>query len=165
MKKYILIAILFSSSLFGHSLLMNVMDNEDNTITVAGEFTTGQLAPGAMLRLESLVNGNILFKQRLPESSELTVEIPKEPYQIVLDGGPSHQVVEKGIPPQEGFKKEALDKALVTSTNLSQPRSVTNEWNNSTVILFMLSFILIGFTIYFSRFNTNKILRMIKENS
>ncbi|WP_172658838.1 hypothetical protein [Halarcobacter ebronensis] len=163
MKKYMLLTILFCSSLFGHSLLMNVMDNEDNTITIAGEFTTGQLAPGAMLRLESLVNGTILFKQRLPESSELTVEIPKEPYQIVLDGGPSHQVVEKGIPPQEGFKKEALNKALVNSSTLSQPRSTTNEWNNSTVILFILAFILIGFTIYFSRLNTNKILAQIKQ--
>ena len=105
MKK-ILIFMFFSMSLFAHNLIMNVIDNKDNTITVVGEFSTGEDAAGAMIRLESLVNAEVLYKQRLPQESELTINIPKEPYQIVLDGGPGHTIVKEGIAPLEGFKKE-----------------------------------------------------------
>ena len=109
MKK-ILIFVFFSMSLFAHNLIMNVIDNKDNTITVVGEFSTGEDAAGAMIRLESLVNAEVLYKQRLPQESELTINIPKEPYQIVLDGGPGHTIVKEGIAPLEGFKKEIKER-------------------------------------------------------
>lgn len=96
MKK-IFILISFVMSMYAHNLIMNVMDNADNTITVVGEFSTGEDAAGALIRLESLLSGEILYKERLPQESELTITIPKEPYQIVLDGGPGHTIVKKGL--------------------------------------------------------------------
>ncbi|XOB62750.1 hypothetical protein ACMC56_02820 [Campylobacterota bacterium DY0563] len=165
MKKitYLFSIFILSTILNAHTLLMNIMDNEDNTILVTGEFSTGEFAVGAMVRLESLLSGEVLYKKRLPDSSELIIEIPKEPYQIVLDGGPNHQIVKEGIAPIEGFSKEILKKDKKTNA-LSQPREVTKQWNNITIILFLLAFVLFLLTIYFSIINTNKILRSIKES-
>lgn len=164
MKKltYLISTLLFATILNAHSLLMNLMDNEDNTILVSGEFSTGQLAVGAMVRLESLVSGEILYKKRLPDSSELIIEIPKEPYQVVLDGGPSHQIVKEGIAPLEGFSSTSSKEAKSVAT-LSQPREMSKQWSNLTVVLFMFAFLLLFLTLYFSMRNTNKILKAIKE--
>lgn len=43
---------LLVSFLEAHTLMMNVANNGDGTITVVGEFSTGELAAGAMVRLE-----------------------------------------------------------------------------------------------------------------
>lgn len=161
MKK-ILIFVFFSMSLFAHNLIMNVIDNKDNTITVVGEFSTGEDAAGAMIRLESLVNAEVLYKQRLPQESELTINIPKEPYQIVLDGGPGHTIVKEGIAPLEGFKKEIKEKEV--NTKLSTAQNANNEWDLLTIFFFVLCLILFGLAIYFSNKNTNKILEKLKEN-
>ncbi|MBF7065703.1 hypothetical protein D5R49_06275, partial [Arcobacter butzleri] len=67
MKKAIIFLSL-SVSLFAHNLIMNVMDNKDNTITVIGEFSTGEDAAGALVRVESLISGDVLYKERLPEA-------------------------------------------------------------------------------------------------
>jgi hypothetical protein len=163
MKK-ILIFMFFSMSLFAHNLIMNVIDNKDNTITVVGEFSTGEDAAGAMIRLESLVNAEVLYKQRLPQESELTINIPKEPYQIVLDGGPGHTIVKEGIAPLEGFKKEIKEKEKEVNTKLSTAQNANNEWDLLTIFFFVLCLILFGLAIYFSNKNTNKILEKLKEN-
>lgn len=163
MKK-ILIFVFFSMSLFAHNLIMNVIDNKDNTITVVGEFSTGEDAAGAMIRLESLVNAEVLYKQRLPQESELTINIPKEPYQIVLDGGPGHTIVKEGIAPLEGFKKEIKEKEKEVNTKLSTAQNANNEWDLLTIFFFVLCLILFGLAIYFSNKNTNKILEKLKEN-
>lgn len=163
MKK-ILIFVFFSMSLFAHNLIMNVIDNKDNTITVVGEFSTGEDAAGAMIRLESLVNAEVLYKQRLPQESELTINIPKEPYQIVLDGGPGHTIVKEGIAPLEGFKKEIKEKEKEVNTKLSTAQNANNEWDLLTIFFFVLCLILFGLAIYFSNKNTNKILEKLKGN-
>ena len=154
----------FSMSLFAHNLIMNVIDNKDNTITVVGEFSTGEDAAGAMIRLESLVNAEVLYKQRLPQESELTINIPKEPYQIVLDGGPGHTIVKEGIAPLEGFKKEIKEKEKEVNTKLSTAQNANNEWDLLTIFFFVLCLILFGLAIYFGNKNTNKILEKLKEN-
>lgn len=154
----------FSMSLFAHNLIMNVIDNKDNTITVVGEFSTGEDAAGAMIRLESLVNAEVLYKQRLPQESELTINIPKEPYQIVLDGGPGHTIVKEGIAPLEGFKKEIKEKEKEVNTKLSTAQNANNEWDLITIVFFVLCLILFAMAIYFSNKNTNKILEKLKEN-
>ncbi|MBL3519879.1 hypothetical protein H0A43_05290, partial [Arcobacter lanthieri] len=52
MKKiFMLLALAFS--LYSHELILIVEDNKDNTITVAGEFDTGDSVAGALVRLES----------------------------------------------------------------------------------------------------------------
>lgn len=43
-----------------------------------GEFNTCEKTVGAQVRLESLVRGDVLYKKRLSEKSEITVDIPKE---------------------------------------------------------------------------------------
>jgi len=164
MKKiFIFLTICLSVSLNAHNLIINVMDNSDNTITVRGEFSTGEDAAGAMIRLESLVSGDILFKQRLPQESELIVNIPKEPYQIVLDGGPGHTIIKDGIAPLEGFAEELKEKVTDVNTKLSKPENLNNEWDFLTIFFFTLCLILFALSIYFSNKNTNKILEKIKE--
>ena len=51
MKKLgiIIMALCVASFLEAHTLLMNVMNNDDDTITVRGEFSTGELASGCLL--------------------------------------------------------------------------------------------------------------------
>lgn len=162
-KKIVLlfIFVLAPSYLLSHTLLLNVFDNEDNTITVEGIFNTGQTAPGAQVRLESLVSGELLYKKRLPEESELTIEIPKEPYQIVLDGGPGHQIVQEGLAPKEGFSKALSAKSK--EIKLSQPKNNTIGLPLEMLISIVVAFILIFITMILSIFNTRKLLLELKN--
>jgi len=70
MKKILIILSLLYTVTYAHTLLMNVFDNEDNTITIEGMYSSGKKTIGAMIKIESLVSGKVLFKQRLPEQSE-----------------------------------------------------------------------------------------------
>lgn len=172
MKQILIILSLLFTTSHAHILLINVFDNEDNTITVEGIYNTGDLATGAMVRFESLVTGEILFKQRLPIESELTIKVPTEPYQIVLDGGPGHILIKEGIAPLEGFSNESKDnktKEKVSKINIRNTLSIaqnnTGEWNNTIIYLFSICLILFGLAIYFSFKNTNKILKEIKQSN
>lgn len=148
-------------SLYSHELKLYVEDNKNNTITVAGEFDTGEDAAGAMVRLESLINGSVLFQKRLPIESEIVVDIPKEPYKVVLDGGENHTLEKDGIAPLEGFDLNLTSKIKQTS---STKKVNSNEWDSLTIIFFSICASLFALTIYFSNKNTNKILRYLKEN-
>lgn len=160
-KRFLFFALLLTGTLvYAHTLVMNTLDNEDNTITVFGEFSTGEQAAGAMVRLESLVSGKVLFKERLPVESELTVGIPKEPYQIVLDGGPGHIIVKEGIAPLEGFTESLQTKANNNAgETLSKAEQNTGEWSLPTLVLFSSAFFLFLLTLYFSAMNTERILK------
>jgi len=150
---------LLVSFLEAHTLMMNIANNGDGTITVVGEFSTGELAAGAMVRLESLVSGSTLFKQRLGVEGELAIPIPKEPYQVVLDGGPGHVIVKEGIAPAEGFSIQ-VSEAGKSTKKLSEAQSSTGEWSLPTMILFSLAMALMGLTLYFSARNTKKLLEL-----
>ena len=160
MKRFIYILFLITTYLHSHELMMNVIDNKDNTITVIG----GETIEGAMIKFESLQTGEVIFKQRLPQKSELTITIPNEPYQIVLDGGPGEKVIKDGI----NLKGENIDKSKISPTvieKLTKAEHEVHEWDKLTTILFSIAFILLLLTIYFSARNSNKILLLLKENN
>lgn len=161
MYKKLLFITLLHSLLFGHTLLLNVFDNEDNTITVEGVFNTGEMAVGALIRLEALNTGNVLYKKRLPDESELTIDIPKEPYQIVLDGGPGHQVVQNGIAPQEGFSVAINTEKQV---QLSQARNGTRPWTLPLVSSLLVVFVVLLATILICKRHTTSIVEAIKAS-
>ena len=168
MKRYkiftVLIFLLLTLDLFSHEIYLNVLDNKDNTITVSGDTSTGEDVAGALIKLESLINAQILFEERLPESSKLIISIPKEPYQIVLDAGPEEGVfVKDGIAPIEGFNKEFIEKINSNNSKLSTAKNANEEWDLITIFFFTLCLILFALAIYFSNKNTNKILEKIKE--
>lgn len=148
------------STLYAHSLLMNIFDNEDNTITVMAEFSTGEKAAGALIRLESLVTGEVLYQKRLPLESELTITIPKEEYQVVLDAGPGHTIVKEGIAPLEGFVNKTQTKNIA---KVSQAQKTNNQWSALTTLFFIICMILFLMAIYWSNKNTNKILKQLKS--
>lgn len=164
MKNFLIICFLILTNIQAHTLIMNVLDNEDNTITVVGEFSTGQKAVDAMIRLEALNSGDILFQKRLPDEGEFTLQIPKEPYQIVLDGGPGHQIVKEGISPVDGYAT-SLKELTKTKKVLSQNVSSKNEWSLAYIVLISITLLLILLTIYYSKRNTDKIIKMIQENN
>ena len=162
-KKVLLLMIfLFPVFTFSHTLLLNVYDNEDNTINIEGIFNTGQLAPGAEIRIESLISGELLYKKRLPDESELTVDIPKEPYQVVLDGGPGHQVVKKGVPPKDGFSKELTKE--IKEVKLSEPRASRQGMTIEMIISVSVAFLLLFITILINIRNTNKLIKVLQNN-
>ncbi|WP_044416287.1 hypothetical protein [Halarcobacter anaerophilus] len=148
---------------YSHSLVLNIIDNEDETMTVIGGFNTGESAQGALLKLEALNSKKILFEKRLPDESELTIKIPNIPYQIILEGGPGHTVSRTGIEPPSGFiKKEAKteqkkkERPNRNAINISSSKAVT--------ISIVLAFILLLGTIIVSIINTNKLMRELKRN-
>ena len=62
---HIYLLLFVPSTFWAHSLLLNVFDNEDNTISVEGIFSTGEPAVEAQVLLKALKNGKILYKKRL----------------------------------------------------------------------------------------------------
>lgn len=158
--KSILVLLLLSLNLNAHTLIMDIIDNEDNTITVVGAFSTGEKTVGALVKFESLITGEILYQKRLPKESELTINIPKEQYQVVLDGGPGHTVVKEGFAPLEGFTKKT-DKTQI-SKKLSQNQHGALI-NTSVIVLFSIAFVLLGLTLYFSAKNTKMLTSQLKK--
>ncbi|XPV54681.1 MAG: hypothetical protein ACNI3H_07130 [Halarcobacter ebronensis] len=158
--KSILVFLLLSLNLSAHTLLMDVIDNKDNTITVVGAFSTGEKTVGALVKLESLISGEVLYQKRLPDESELTIEIPKEQYQVVLDGGAGHTVVKEGFAPLEGFTKK-------TSTETSSKKLSQNQHgaliSTSVIVLFSIAFVLLALTLYFSARNTKMLTAQLKK--
>ena len=142
---------------------MEIIDNKNNTITIIGDEEHKQGLAGSLIKVESLISGEILFKDRLPKESKITIDIPKEPYQVVLDGGPGHTIVKEGIAPLEGFKEELKSK-IDSTKKLSVAQNANNEWDLITIVFFVLCLILFAMAIYFSNKNTNKILQQLKEN-
>jgi len=155
---FILMSFLIPVFVFGHSLLLNVFDNDDNTISVEGIFNTGELAPGAEIRIESLLTGEVLYKARLPDESELIINIPKEPYQVVLDGGPGHQVIKEGIEPKDGFSKNISKKRK--EIKISKPRNRGLGLPIEMIISVAIAFGLLFVTIFISIRNTNKLMKI-----
>lgn len=157
--KMITIYLFIVLNLNAHTLVMNILDNEDGTISVEGVFNTGEVAVGAMIRLESLVNGSILLKERITEEGEITIIIPNEEYQIVLDGGPGHVIVDTGISPRKGFKKKASSYNIKELSKQTQGGLI----NVYSTVLFSLSFILIALVLFFSSKNTKILIKEIKS--
>jgi len=164
MKKILsTLCLLILTNLYGHTLIMNMMDNEDDTITVEGMFSTGESAVDAMIRIEALNSGEVLFQKRLPDEGELILDIPKEPYQVVLDGGPGHIIVKEGIAPMKGFASVTTN-SKPQKKELSKTMTSRDSWSLPYIVLISLTLLLVGLGIYFSKRNTDKILKMIQEN-
>lgn len=156
MYKIILCILALSVQVFAHKLILNVLDNGDDTITIQGSYDTGQSAANAKVILQSL-NGEILYEKRLPDDSELTTNIPTQPYKIILDGGIDHQAIKEGIAPQKGFT-EPRKKSKQKNLN-------TQGLNLPFILLLSIAIFLFILTIYFSYKNTNKLLRQLEKRS
>lgn len=154
-KLNIMILMLLPLSLYSHSLLLNVIDNEDGTIMIAGAFNTGESAAGAMVRIKATSSDEILYEKRLGSEGEVNIKIPKIPYQIILDGGKGHTIVEDGIPPKEGFIIKERKKKARTDASISTSKAV--------IVSISIAFILLFATIFMSARNTNKLMQEIKK--
>lgn len=136
----ILITLALCVDIFAHTLILNVLDNGDDTITIQGVYDTGQSAANAQIRLEALRDGKVLFQQRLPDESELSVKIPTQAYKIILDGGPNHIATKQGIAPKNGFTDKKIEKISPKIQNS----------NLAFLISCIISTILIAFSIFFA---------------
>jgi hypothetical protein len=68
-----------------------------------GGFSTGAGAAGVDFYVKNKLEGKVLLHQKFPESSIIEIEIPREPYYLVFDGGPGHKIVKEGPAPPGGF--------------------------------------------------------------
>ena len=139
MIKKIFIFFIFNISLLAHDeFTLEIIDNKNNTITIIGDEEHKQGLAGALIKVESLISGEILFKDRLPKESKITIDIPKEPYQVVLD---THEeiVVKIGIAPIEGFTSEHKTKTEEVILKLSKEKHGYEEWSSLTLIFYSMS--------------------------
>lgn len=166
-KKIFIFLVFLPSIIYAHSLLLDVYDNEDNTITVSGSFSSGEPAIGALIKLKSQVSGRVLYKKRLPNENELTIEIPKEPYKIILDGGPGHTIIKDGIAPENGYSKVLLEKEEKNKEENKENKNEENEnmFSSETLIgtAFSFSLILFFITILIANKNTNKLIKELNS--
>ena len=91
------LALILNSQAFAHTLYMTVEDNEDETVTVQGMFSTGVTGVGIEVRLED-EKGKVLWKGKTDDDGECTFKKPGVPYTIIMDfgPGPGHQAREEG---------------------------------------------------------------------
>ncbi|MEH0020171.1 MAG: hypothetical protein V6Z89_10985 [Desulfobacter sp.] len=83
------------SAVWAHTLYMNLVDNDDGTVTVEAMFSTGSSGAGLPLYLKDN-SQNTIRKFILDENGEITFDIPDQPYTVFLDGGPGHTVRKDG---------------------------------------------------------------------
>jgi len=91
----LIVLMLVTGPAFGHTLFMNLTDNEDGTVAVEGMFSTGATAANLPLYLLD-ENEQQILKIKLDENGEAEFNIPDQPYTVFLDGGPGHTVREDG---------------------------------------------------------------------
>ena len=91
----LIVLVIVTGPAFGHTLFMNLTDNEDGTVSVEGMFSTGATAANLPLYLLDEKERQIL-KIKLDENGEAEFNIPDQPYTVFLDGGPGHTVREDG---------------------------------------------------------------------
>lgn len=157
------ISLILNTNIHAHTLLLNIFDNKDNTITIEAGFDTGATAEGALIRLESLKSKEIIYKKRLPQESELRVQIPNEAYQVVLDAGSGHIITKIGIAPNNGFTKNKVFKKKIIDSPKIQEKELSLE--AKTQISFALAFFLIFLSIFIGTKNTNKLIRELKKQT
>lgn len=134
MKNYIIFGVFifctWTVQAFAHTPLLMIQDNEDGTLTAQGGFSTGAGARGIDLYLKTKKEEKILFHQKFPNSSSLTIKIPQEPYMVIFDGGPGHKIVKDGPAPPKGFtvNVEAVtlhpEKSSVSGLPVSWPMMI-----------------------------------------
>ncbi len=100
---FFFIPLFWASAAIAHTPLLIIADNGDGTILIQGDFSTGQGAEGIDLFIKNKQEGKILLHKKFPDSSEFEIQIPKEPYYVVMDAGPGHKIVKQGIAPPGGF--------------------------------------------------------------
>jgi len=167
MKKLIKIIflILIPIALFAHTLVLNILDNKDDTITIEGMFNTGESAAGALIKIETLDSKEVLFQQRLSDDIEMIVQIPKVPYKIILDGGPGHSAEKIGIPPKDGFEKIKKNEEPKPKKEEKPNRNLIQISSSPAVtISIIIAFILLISTMIVSIRNTNKLIKEIKNS-
>ena len=127
-----------------------------------GIFNTGELAIGAQIKLESINTGKILYIKRFPNKGKLIINIPKEPYIIVLNGGPRYIIKKKGLAPIEGFSTKVLKK---NKTKLDSEIIKSKRTSTLPIVIFGLAvaFLLLLLTIFISMRNTNKLIRELRK--
>ena len=93
----LILVLALNSQAMAHTLYMTVEDNEDETVTVQGMFSTGAVAAKVEVRLED-EKGKVLWKGKTDEYGECTFKKPGVPYTIIMDfgPGPGHQAREEG---------------------------------------------------------------------
>lgn len=165
MKKtlFIFLALLLPYFLYAHKILLNVYSNDDNTITIEGTFNTGESASGAMVQINSLITNKTILKQRLSDDGELIIEIPNEPYEVVLNAGRGHSIVQKGIEPVGGYSSELLKKAeeaKKTSVKQERRRGLSFEM----LVSISITSILLLLTIFISIKNTRLLMNQMKNS-
>lgn len=162
-NKILLLSILLYTNIHAHTLLLNIFDNKDNTITIEAGFDTGATAEGALIRLEALSNKEVLYKKRLPQESEITVKIPKEDYQVVLDAGKGHIIIKEGIAPKNGFSKKTILKKSIIPIIKNKDKKLSLE--SKIQISFALAFFLIFLSLYLCTRNTKKLILELKKQA
>ena len=123
MIKAFIVLLSLQLSIYAHTLLFNTIDNEDGTMEIIGMFSTGVSAEGATIKVISQASSKVLYQQRLPSSGSIVIDIPKEPYNLLLDSGPGHRLEKAGIiEPTQGFTKivqKKINYAFYTTLGLS----------------------------------------------
>lgn len=164
MKKFIYILVFIVSTIWANEtrFILDVKANEDNSVTITG----GSKIPGAMVKLESLKTGEVLFQQRFSQSSQMNVPIPDEPYQVVLVTGINEKLVKNGVFVSDKSSVETVEIKPDIMDKVSKTQKRESEWNNLNITLYSLAFLLIFLTMYFSSRSSKKILQMVrnKEN-
>lgn len=155
--KFILMIILCMGSLFSHTLLLNLVDNKDGSIQIEAAFNTGQTAAGALVKIESLYSGKILFEERLPDESELKFQIPFEPYSVILGGGRGHRIVKNGPAPIGGFKKEA-------KISISKEKKAFKS-SSTLAILWGIACLILSLILFFWIWNSHKLMTILKNRT
>lgn len=140
-----------------HTLILNSYANPDDTVTIEGKFDTGATATGALVLLESTNTDKELYRQRMPRESELTVKIPKEPYRIVLDGGPGHRTTQAGVPPKGGFSVQPQKGKPAADQHKN------SSWSLPLTVTIGLAFALLFVTLWASSRNTARLLQAVSE--
>lgn len=101
-------------SVFAHTSLLIIEDSDETYVYVKAGFSNGQDASEMNLYVKSKFDDRIIESLKFPETSQLKIQIPNEPYYMMFDGGPSHKVAKNGPQPEAGFTvhPEAASKKI-----------------------------------------------------
>ncbi len=94
--KTILILVVLTTLSYSHAILLMVEKENDSTLYIEGGLSTGRVPAGASIVLNAKATGRPLFEGALPESGNILVPMPTQPYTVTLNLSEGHSETKSG---------------------------------------------------------------------
>lgn len=151
--KLVLLLLSFATLTYSHSILLMVDLESDSTIYIEGGLSTGRIPAGATITLAEKASGRPIWQGPMPDSGNIVLPLPENPYTVTLNLSEGHAVTKSGPLKKSDTTAGAASSTTKDETPAKENKQVSNEDSSTKIITIALLVIavIIGFVFGFKR--------------